>query len=253
MEHSFPQKARTIVFSPTGTTAKTARTIAEGTGLPYEETEISSAEVPKEYSGELLIFAFPVYGGRIPAFASDWLRTVNIEGSLVSAVVVYGNRAYDDALAELVSILRERGGIVIGAAAFIAEHSIARSIAAGRPDGSDLATALDFGRQLRAKGSIPMSAVIPGSIPTERAKRSSLFPSADERCTHCGTCVRVCPVKAISAEKPEETDTSRCICCMRCISVCPAQARALPAETLEKVTGMLSKIASKRREPELFL
>ena len=38
-------------------------------------------------------------------------------------VVVYGNRAYDDALLELKDILTERGCRPIAGAAFIGEHS----------------------------------------------------------------------------------------------------------------------------------
>ena len=52
-------------------------------------------------------------------------------------VVVYGNRAYDDALLELKDILARRGCRPIAGAAFIGEHSFATPetpTARGRPD-----------------------------------------------------------------------------------------------------------------------
>ncbi len=45
-------------------------------------------------------------------------------------------------------------------------------------------------------------------------------------CTHCGACVSVCPVKAISIDEDYSVvfDEDRCISCMVCIPVCPVKA-----------------------------
>jgi ferredoxin len=47
---------------------------------------------------------------------------------------------------------------------------------------------------------------------------------SDEKCTHCGTCSRICPVKNIVmvGEKPEWQH--HCELCMACLNLCPAQA-----------------------------
>ena len=46
----------------------------------------------------------------------------------------------------------------------------------------------------------------------------------EEKCTHCGTCSRICPVKNIVmvGEKPEWQH--HCELCMACLNLCPAQA-----------------------------
>ena len=57
------------------------------------------------------------------------------------AVVVYGNRDYDDALLELRDWCVAHGFVPVAGAAFIGEHSYSRPdrpIAGGRPDNPDL-------------------------------------------------------------------------------------------------------------------
>jgi len=49
-------------------------------------------------------------------------------------------------------------------------------------------------------------------------------------CTHCGACVSICPVKAISIGREYEVvfDASKCISCRVCIPVCPVRAIQAP-------------------------
>lgn len=52
----------------------------------------------------------------------------------------------------------------------------------------------------------------------------------EERCTHCGACVTLCPSSAFSLE-PESRwvifDQSKCIACELCIDACPPRAMEL--------------------------
>jgi len=50
-----------------------------------------------------------------------------------------------------------------------------------------------------------------------------------DRCTACGECEKVCPVKAISIEnKKAVIDAKKCIGCATCIAVCPVLAIDVP-------------------------
>jgi len=49
----------------------------------------------------------------------------------------------------------------------------------------------------------------------------------EERCTHCGMCLSICPVEALTVERPSwrvRYDAERCIACGMCIDACPPGA-----------------------------
>ena len=45
-----------------------------------------------------------------------------------------------------------------------------------------------------------------------------------EECVACGSCVKVCPLKAITIEKGifAKVDEDRCVGCGKCEKICPA-------------------------------
>lgn len=49
----------------------------------------------------------------------------------------------------------------------------------------------------------------------------------DERCTHCGACVTVCPTGALYVDKDTMKvifDSEKCIACELCVKACPPRA-----------------------------
>ena len=250
------EKCILAYFSPTGTTYKVARTIAEGSGCSITEMDLSKADCSAELTdNSVLLAAIPVYGGRVPAVAIERLSRLHGDGQSAVAVAVYGNREFDDALLELKDAMEGNGFSVIAAGAFIAEHSIVRSIAAGRPDANDLKIAHQFGtdiiRKLNSNESLP-TVTVPGNNPYVAVKPSAFHPKADETCTQCGTCAEKCPVGAIPLENPAQTIDSVCINCMRCIQICPVNSRALPAPFVAGATKMLEEKAAGYKTPQLF-
>ena len=244
-------------FSPTGTTAQVARAIAQGSRSPVREVDLSKSSSPETVGvDEVLLVAVPVYGGRVPAVALERLSALKGSGQPAVAVAVYGNRAYDDALLELKEALEANGFQVVAAGAFVAEHSIVRSIAAGRPDAHDLKIAGNFGADVMKKlaGGNVAAVQVPGD-PAYRDKvgKPSPHPEAGEACVRCGTCARSCPVGAIPMKTPAVTYGGKCINCMRCVSVCPTHARSLPEAMISAVEGMLKQVASEPKQPEWFL
>ena len=121
-------------FSPTGGTKKVADAIAAGFHTPVVEMDLTKADASVTLGeNDALMAVLPVYAGRVPQISLERLSVLKSSGQKAVAVVVYGNREFDDALLETKNALEANGFQVIAAAAFIAEHSIVRSIAAGRP------------------------------------------------------------------------------------------------------------------------
>ena len=145
------KKVYAVYFSPTGTTEKTAIAIVEGTGIHYEKVDLTTRQARKVFKhtfkkNELRIVGLPVYGGRLPKKLDDFFSGLHGNSSPAIALVLYGNREYEDALIELKLILEKRGFNVIAGAAFIGEHTFSKNIATGRPDAGDLAIANGFVR-----------------------------------------------------------------------------------------------------------
>ncbi len=244
----------TALFSPTGGTAAVARGITGGNDTVID---LSVPAVPQVIPGDrVLLAAAPVFGGRIPALALERLAALQGSGPAV-ALVVYGNRAYEDALLEWKTALEAGGFRVIAAAACIAQHSIAPAVAAGRPDQNDLELAAQFGRQVLEKAALPPEAQatvsVPGSPNYKPFPGMPVHPQADQRCVRCGLCAARCPAGAIPTGDPGATAADRCITCMRCVSICPSHARALPAQAAEATAQRLAQVAGQPRQPEFYL
>lgn len=248
-----------IYFSPTGGTKKAADLLArglQGEVVPVDLTDyraqFQDVTLDKE---DIAIVAVPSYGGRVPAIAIE--RLSMLKGNDIPTVLlcVYGNRAYEDTLLELEDSAEQAGFQVVAAVAAIAEHSIARQFATGRPDEQDERKLYDLAEQIREKLAAGNTSTpeTPGNRSYKKAGKIGMVPKPTKSCTDCGVCAKECPVQAIDQEDPKKVKESICISCMRCISVCPHSARRLNPVMLSAAGIALKKVCSERKECELFI
>ena len=248
------------VFSPTGGTEKVTDVIASvwdndiiNIDLSDRNTDFSQYILQKN---DLIIAAVPSFGGRVPATAIERLKEIKGCSCPAILIVAYGNREYEDTLIELGDTLAAEGCIAVAAVTAIAEHSISRNIAQGRPDETDIKTLRDFAIKIKDKiQNIDEIIMInlPGNRPYKPLGTSNAIPHADKRCDKCGVCAEKCPVGAIPVDNPGKTDDKKCIACMRCIKVCHNGARKINPLVLAVINGMLKKVCGVRKDADLIM
>ncbi len=135
------KKSKSVFFSPARKTGDITSLFVSSLGYDIEKYNITSYKkrdtAVNFSSNDLAVFAYPVYGGRVPDIMIKQLEKITSDNTPAVIIAVYGNRAYEDALLEMQNILSEKGFIVIAAAAFIANHSIMTKVAVNRPDEKD--------------------------------------------------------------------------------------------------------------------
>lgn len=252
-----------VYFSATYTTRKILREMARAFGGNVTEHDVTCGlpfgTLNLGGEGNLLIAGAPVYAGRLPVRAARAFAMLCGTGTPAIAVVVYGNRDYDDALVETQDIIEAHGFKTVAAAAFIARHCIFPKVAASRPDADDMERAADFARRCAEllAGTADTEALprltVKGNRPYKQGGASTFSPQGTpDTCTHCMTCARLCPMEAIPADAPWQTDGDKCIACGRCVVVCPEHSRTFVGEAYRAFEQKFTAAFSARREPETF-
>ena len=256
-------------FSPTGTTKTVLRAMAEGFGqTPVQQIDITLEDARQKplaaQEDELLIVGVPVYKGRVPALLGPWFQAIKAENTPVVCVVLYGNRAYENALLELKDLMTQSGCKPVACAAYIGEHSFSSPelpTAPGRPDEKDLRHARQLGAKIREKllsiesaGQIEDIAV-PGEHPYDGVAElwDVDFIAVSQECTQCGICAQNCPTGAIDHEDSSVIDIVKCITCCACIKICPQKARSIKPGPVMEAALRLNRLFQEPKQPEFFI
>ena len=253
-----------IYFSPTGGTKKVMTALQKEFGKDVKEINLLSPE--NDYSvysfgpEDVCLVGVPSFGGRVPAVVLERLRVMKAEKAKAVAVVVYGNRHYDDTLLELKNELEALGFCVIAGVTANAKHSIFKQYGAGRPDADDKADLQKFAEEILCKLKSLKDAdeiqpiAVPGNVPYKEYPGHPLKPiTSQSGCVLCKSCVKKCPTAAIPWEAPNTTINDLCITCMRCIAVCPFDARSLDKAAVAGAAEKMAPAFAGRKPNELFI
>ena len=245
-------KVKGAYFSPSGGTRRAVELIC-GLFGPAELLDLGGRERSAAHYGpdELLVLGLPVYAGQMPAIPGllDGLRGENTPCVIVAA---YGNRHYDDTLAQMKRRMGAKGFRCVGGAAVVTSHIFAPTLGAGRPDEEDMAVLTEFARGVREKlDQLSWAeADVPGD--PEPVPRPAVPVKKDrdwDICLGCGFCAQVCPTGAMD-QQTLLWDMSKCISCMACAARCPVGALGYNSSAL---ASRLTEKFSQRRPVEIFL
>ena len=289
-----------VSFSPTGNTRTLTETLAgqfaDSFGTTFESIDFTMQQARAEgkvypfKKGDLVVFGMPTYAGKLPNKLISFVREGFAGGGAAAAALVsFGNRSFDNALAELCELLKKDGFQIIGAGAFAAQHAFAWDEKApafrkihtpeanppghGRPDARDLNALAEFGRAVIRKTEseehsdensvgVPGNADAPYYTPLGLDGNPVHFlkakPQTDvSRCTGCGICETCCPMGSISLEKKGKTElpvvTGICMKCHACVKACPEGAMYFDDEAYLSHRSMLVRDCQIRCEPVWFV
>ena len=256
-------KITSISFSPCGSTKKTANMIAEElakkNGLNFEEALFT---LPKDRENvksfgkdELVVIASPTYAGKLPnKIMPDFKEKLKGDNTPCIAVVTFGNRSFDNSLAELVSILKANGFKVVSAAAIVNEHAFAHIGKLNETEIREFASKINLeGEITEVDGDADAAYYVPKKVDGEPAKFLPAKPLTDmNKCTKCMACARNCPMGSIDMTDPSLVP-GICIKCHSCVNRCTKNAKYFDNEDLASHIKMLQENYSEEKTSKFYL
>ena len=269
------QRVCAVWFSPTGGTRRLTETLADllaaALGVTRRDVDFTLPPARDRSYGfapsDLVVLGMPTYAGKLPNLLLPYVGAgFSGGGAMAVPLVTFGNRGFDNALAELSACLKETGFSPMAGGAFVARHVFSKTLAAGRPDARDLAALSAFGAAILQKlrtAEAPGEAIVPGDaaapyytpLGTDGAPAKFLKtkPKTDAaRCNGCGVCAAVCPMGAIDPAAASEVP-GICIKCHACIRHCPQSAKYFDDPAFLSHRQMLEETYTRRIEPVWFL
>ena len=250
-----------LSYSATGVTDKVVRTLAEALAvelsLPLTCRSFTKPGEREENlsfgEGELVIVGSPTYAGRMPnKIAPDFQARLQGNGALAVAAVTFGNRAYENSLAELCALLEAKGFHTMAAGTFPGRHAFTDALGEGRPDWDDKRAIQQFAKRIAGKlqnlEAVPPPVEVPGDpeapyyIPKGLDGEPVKFLKAKPK-TDLG---------AIDPKNVAEVPGT-CIKCQSCVRKCTHHAKHFDDPAFLSHVAMLEKNFQEPKEIETFL
>lgn len=261
-----------VYFSATGNTKKltsaAAEKLAEIFACPCKMIDFTTPSVREqdaEFGPEdLVVVGSPTYAGKLPnKILPDFQTKLKGSDTPAVALVTFGNRSFDNSLAELVTVLSGAGFKPAAGAAFACRHAFSDLLAGDRPNAEDMAACAEFAAkaaesvkqgsgELTVDGDAAAPYYVPKGTDGLPAKFLKAKPLTDmEKCTGCGECVKLCPVASINPENVADVP-GVCIKCQACIRGCAAHAKYFDDAAFLSHVAMLEQNFTAPKENSFF-
>ncbi len=269
------ERVHAVYFSATGNTRRIttvlANALAESFEVPLEVCDFTLPAAREEKyefaAGDLVVFGMPTYAGKLPNKLLEFVKTgFSGGGALAVPVVTFGNRSFDNSLAELCACLEADGFHTVGAGAFACRHAFTDALAGVRPDSDDMAELAKLGSAVVGRivklTDYPAPVTVDGDAgapyyrPLGLDGEPKVFlkakPKTDlDKCIHCGVCASLCPMGSINPDDVSEV-TGVCIKCHSCVRSCPVGAKYFDDPAFLSHRAMLERDYTRRAEDRIF-
>ena len=218
-------------FSGTGNSLYAAKRLADELG----DTSLyhMALDVPAEAVGgseEKIGFVFPSYYSNLPRVVRSFIEKLKIkDGTYLFALVTMGGLGLGS-VAALESCLKQKKlrldygrGILMPANYLVMYNPADKTKAEHRLEKVNKKIrriSLQIKATVSSVKKIPFTA---NNLYKDIEALDSQF-YAEDSCTACGQCVKICPVQNIKMDNKKPRWLHRCEHCVACISWCPAQA-----------------------------
>ena len=265
-----------IYFSQGGTTGQVAEAIASGLRFAGHEVDMCNIKdgLPPDIGGySLLGIGLPVYWYRPPFNVIDYLNEVpELKGLPTFVFVLYGTYRGDTGTT-VRHLLARKGAKEVGyfhcrgADYFLGYLKMGYLFSPRHPTEGELAQAKQFGQEIAAhvagkEYARPEEDQTPA--PIYRLERflanrwicnhifSRFFKADAKKCTRCGLCTKLCPVRNINEDRDGYPAWSRnCMACFTCELNCPEDAVRSPIDWPIFRPLLLYNVRHASRDPSL--
>lgn len=237
-------------FSGTGNSKYVAEQIAKITGdeIISINDKLKQSDTSDINVNDKLVFVVPTYSWRIPRVVRDWILKTDFNGTKNAWFIMTCGSEIGNAEKYNKQLCKEKGFVYMGSAQVVMpENYIAMFNSPTQEKIEEIFNKADVEIQKVANLVLENK-----SFSTPRNSLQDKFMSgpvnmlfypmfvkakafyADNKCTNCGKCVKVCPLNNIKIKNNKPVWNKNCTHCMACISYCPTSAIEYGKKTVGK-------------------
>lgn len=239
-----------LYFSGTGNSCYVAEQIAKITSdeVVSINNKLKNNDTSDILVNDRLIFVVPTYAWRIPRVVREWILKTNFKGSKNTWFVMTCGGEIGNAEKYNKQLCNKKGFTYMGSTGVVMPENYIAMF--DSPNDKEIETIF-----FRADKKIKRLADMLLNNKPFPAPRNNLqdkvmsgpvnmlfYPMfvkakdfyADDKCTICGKCVKVCPLNNIEIKNGKPVWNKNCTHCMACVSYCPTNAIEYGKKTVGK-------------------
>ena len=237
-------------FSGTGNSRYVAEQIAKITSdeVISINNKLKNNDTSDILVNDRLIFVVPTYAWRIPRVVRDWITKTNFQGAKNTWFVMTCGSEIGCAEKYNKHLCNQKGFVYMGTAQVVMpenyiimfnspkDDEIERLFSQADKEIKRIADILIENKQFQTPRNNLQDKFMSGPVNMlfypMFVKAKDFY--ADDKCTTCGKCAKVCPLNNIEIKNNKPVWNNNCTHCMACISYCPTNAIEYGKKTVGK-------------------